>query len=208
MPMYSSQRSPQYHERDVVQEWPLRSSPVKNDQSTSERRSIGSRMIRALANFFIAVLIGVGVTLAWQSHGDDAKEMVRTWAPSLAWLLPASTTKSPPDSQESAAATVTSPELLQHLKPIALDLAIVRHSIEQLAAKQEQMLQNIATLQAVDEDIRQKMSSPPQSRAVSAHKPPQPSAQSSATQSSPVPPPPPSSGSPLRLLDSPAQSAR
>jgi hypothetical protein len=167
-------------------------------------------MIRALARFFVAVLIGVGVTLAWQSHGDEAKVMVSTWAPSLGWLLPVSTTKSPPDGQESTAATATSPELVQQLKPLALDLAIVRHSLEQLAAKlgqldakQEQMVQNIATLQAVDEDIRQKMSSPPQSRAVSAHKPPQPTAQSSAT-----PPPPPPSGPPLRLLDSPAQSAR
>jgi hypothetical protein len=138
--------------------------------------------------------------------------MVRTWAPSLAWLLPASTTKSP-DGQAFAAAT--SAALVQQLKPLTLDLAIVRHSLEQLAAKmeqlaakQEQMVQNIATLQAVEQDIGQKMSSPPQSRTVSSRKPPQPTAQSSAMQSSSVTPPPPSSGPPLRLLDGPAQSAR
>ena len=214
MPMSSSQSPPQYRERDVVHEWPHgpRPSAVENDHA-SKRRSIGRRIVRALASFFIAVFIGVGVTLAWQSHGDEAKEMVRTWAPSLAWLLPVSTTTSPPDGQGSAAAT--SAELVQQLKPVTLDLAIVRHSleqlaatIEQLAAKQEQMAQSIATLQAVEQDINQKMSSPPQSRAAAPRKPLQPTARSSATQSSSEPPPPPPAGQPVHLPNGAAQSAR
>jgi outer membrane murein-binding lipoprotein Lpp len=176
---YSLQSSPQYHERDVVTEWPHgpRSSGVKNDQFTGKRRSTGNRMVRSFARFFIAVLIGVGGTLAWQSYGDEAKEMVRTWAPSMAWLLP-------PDSPASAAAVVTSAELVQQLKPMALDLAIVRHGIDQLATtvkqlavKQEQMSQDIATLQATEQDIKQKISPPPQPRAVTPRKPPQPTAQ-------------------------------
>jgi hypothetical protein len=214
MPVHSLQSPTHYHEHDVVPERPRgpRSSSVKNDQFTGKKRSIGRRILRTLARLFIAVLIGVGVTLAWQSHGDEAKEMVRTRAPSLAWLLPVSTTKSP-DGQESAAAT--SAELVQQFKPVVLDLAIVRHSLEQLAAKmeqlaakQEQMAQSIATLQVVEQDISQKISSSSQSRAVSPRKPLQPTAQSSAMQSSSVTPPPPSSGPPLRLLDGPAQSAR
>ena len=220
MPMYSSQSPPQYRERDVAQEGPRRPRPsdVANDQFTSERRSIGRRIFRTLASFFIAALIGVGVvgvTLAWHSYGDEAKEMVRTWAPSLGWLLPVATTKSSPDGQGVPAAAVTSPELVQQLKPMALDLTIVRRSveqlaatIEQLAAKQEEMARNIATLQAVEQDISQKMSSPSRSRAVPPRKPPQPVALSSDTQSSSVPPPPPPAESPLRLLDGPAQSAR
>jgi len=50
---------------------------------------------------------------------------------------------------------------VQQLEPLASNLDVVRRSVEQLAAKQEQMAQNMATLQAVEEDIRQKMSSPP-----------------------------------------------
>jgi hypothetical protein len=176
---------------------------VKSDQSA--KRSIGRRIVRALASFFIAVFIGVGVTLAWQSHGDEAKDMVRTSAPSLAWLLPVSTTTSPPGGQGSAAAM--SAELVQQLKPVTLDLAIVRHSleqlaakIEQLAAKQEQMAQSIATLQAVEQDISQKMSSPSQSRAVPPRKLSQPTAQSSSE--------PPPTGQPVRLLNGAAQSPR
>ena len=83
-----------------------RSSGFKNTQVASDRPSITRRIIRALGRFSAAILIGVGVTLAWQSYGG---EMVRAWAPSLGWLLPVS---------PSAA------ELQAQLKPVAIDLAI------------------------------------------------------------------------------------
>ena len=194
---------------NVVTEWPRGPGPsaVNNNDSTGKRRSIGKRMVRALARFFIVVLIGVGATLAWQSYSDEAMEMVRTQAPSLVWLLPVSTAKPPPDGQASAASVVPSGELVQQLKPIAVDLDIVRRSVqqlankvEQLAAKQDQMShkqdeisQNITTLQLVEQEVSQKLSAPPQSRAVPPRKPPQPAAQSST-----VRPPPPSTGQPLR----------
>jgi hypothetical protein len=212
-----------------------------NDQFASDKPSIGRRTFRRVARFLItaliAALIGVAGSSAWQSHGDEAKKIVRAWAPSLRWLssawqprgdeakkmvrtwvssldslLSISMTKSPPDfdiaakqpgptragpAQDAAlpqsapitqkpapAAVAISPELVQQLNALARDLAIVRHSVEQLAAKQEQMAHNIATLQAVAQDIGQKMSSPPPSRAGRPRKPPQPIAQSSAVQSS------------------------
>jgi hypothetical protein len=46
------------------------------------------------------------------------------------------------------------------VQQLARDLAAVRHSVEQFAAKQEQMARNVATLQAGEQDIRQKMPSP------------------------------------------------
>ena len=159
-------------------------------QLASGRPSIGRRIFRSLARFFIAVLIGVGATLGWQS--DAAKEMLVARVPTLAWVLPVSTTKSP-----VVAATSTDP--MQQLAPLASNLDVVRRSVEQLAAKQEQMAQNIAALQAVEEDIRQKMSSTPpapaqQAASIPQPKPPQPKAQSSAVQSSSVPRPPPPAG--------------
>jgi hypothetical protein len=148
---------------------PYRSSGVKNAQFRSDRPSISRRLTRKLARFFLVVLIGVGGTLAWQ-HGDEVTEMARTWAPSLGWLLPVSTIKAP-------APTVTTADL----KPVAIDLALVRRSIEQLASnqdqlarKQEQMTQVIATLQAAVQDISQKILAlaPPAPKAV--HVPPKP----------------------------------
>ena len=168
-----------------------RPSGLKDDHVASDRPSIGRRIFRTLTRFFIAVLIGIGATLAWQSHGDAARDMVVARAPLLGWLFSISTTKSP-------AVAATAPEPVQQLEPLASNLDIVRRGVEQLAAQQEQMARNIATLQAVDEDIRQKVSSPSQQAAsIPQQKPPQPRMQPSAVQSSSVPRPPPAAGPPL-----------
>jgi hypothetical protein len=134
-----------------------RSSSFTNGQFKRGKPSIGGRLTRSLARLSLAVLIGVGATLAWQSYGGEA---VRTWAPSLSSLLPASTTEPP-------APAVTSTELQRQLKPIAIDLALVRRSEEQLAAnqdqlarKQDQMAQAIAALQAAEQEVSQKVSAP------------------------------------------------
>ncbi len=171
-------------------------SGLKDDHVASDRPSIGRRIFRTLTRFFIAVLIGVSATLAWQTNGDAARDVVVAHAPLLGWLFSVSTTKSP-------AVAATAPDSAQQLEPLASNLDVVRRSVEQLAAKQEQMAQNIATLQAVADDIRQRMSTPPsspsqqQAAPIPQHKPPQPRAQSSAVQSSSVPRSLPPAGAPL-----------
>jgi hypothetical protein len=133
-----------------------------------------------MARFLLAVLIGIGATLAWQTYGDEAKqivgpwatEMVRSRAPSLWANAPASATGSGQVSTDDAAvaqpasvldAAATPPraaaslDVAQQLEAMARDLAVVRGSIEQLAAKQEQIVQGITTLQA---EIGQKPGSP------------------------------------------------
>ena len=170
-----------------ILEPPLHAPPRREDRLASDRPSIGRRIFRAFVRFFIAVLIGVGATLAWQSYGDEAREAIRNWAPSLVWLLPTTTPKSMQQlepitrdlvavrssleqlavKQEQIAKAVPSFESVQHLEPITRDLAAVRSSLEQLAVKQEQMVQNIATLQTVvEQNMRQTMSSPLPSQAV------------------------------------------
>jgi len=120
-----------------------RSSDFKNTKVASRRPSITRRIIRPLGRFSIVLLIGVGGTLAWQSYGG---EMVRVWAPSLGWLLP----------------TSPSAELQALLKPVALDLAIMKRSVEQLASnqdqlarKQDQMTLAFSALQTAVRDINQ-----------------------------------------------------
>ena len=160
-------------------------SGFTNNPLTSES-SITRRIFRALARFFFVVLIGVGATLAWQSYGDRAMDVVRAWDPSLGEWLPASTSK-------PAAPPVTSAEVQQQLKPIATDLAAVRRTIEQLTANQDQltrvqqqMAQSIAALQAAEQQLSQKLSSPPPPKAVQVPppKPPQTPAQVSSPPSS------------------------
>jgi len=145
------------------------SQGFKNTQVASDRPSIARRIIRALGRFCVAVLIGVGATLAWQSYGG---EMVRAWAPSLGWLAPAS----------------PSAELQAQLKPVLLDLAIMKRSVEQLASgqdqlarKQDQMTQAFAELQAAEQDINQNILAlaplAPKAGHVTPPKPPQSPAQ-------------------------------
>jgi TolA-binding protein len=142
------------------------------------RPSIGKRMFRTLVRFSIAVLIGVGATLGWQSYGDEAKEMLVAQAPALGWVLPVSTTKSP-------VMAATSTDTTRQLAPLASTLDAMRRSVEQLAARQEQMAQNIAALRAAEENVRQKTSSTPpaptpapapaqQAASIPQPKPPQP----------------------------------
>jgi len=138
-------------------------------------------MARALTRFLIAVLIGVGATLAWQSYGDVAREMLAARLPTLAWLLSVSKT--------SPVVAATPADPMPRLESLVSSLDYVRRSVEQLALKQDEMARNIAALQAVESDIRQQVSSTPQSPAqqavsISQPKPPLSRAQPSAVQPS------------------------
>jgi len=126
-----------------------------NDQIAHARPLNGRRTVRSLARFFIAGLVGVGITFVVRPYGDEAKKMIGSWAPPLSQLL--SMTKSP--QAPASAAAVTSPELVQQLDAMTHDVADMRNRVEQFAAKQEQAGQNIETLQAVEQNINQKMPS-------------------------------------------------
>jgi len=139
-----------------------------NNRSALKKRSIGKRMMYATIRFVVAVLIGVGATLGWQAYGDQARAMLASWDPALAWLTP------PPAAQPSpAAAAVSAADLAQQLKPITLEIAAIRQNVEQLAAKQEQfatdegrMAQGLAVIHALEQDIGLKVSSLAQPKPV------------------------------------------
>jgi hypothetical protein len=144
-----AERAPFHRVHQLIESISGRLSSFKSVRFPGDRLSINQRIFRALVRFFVAVFIGVGVTLAWQYYGH---EMLKSWAPS--WLLPAS----PPGP------AVTSAELQAQLKPMAFDLAILSRSVDHLAASQdqlarqeEQLRQAFATLQAAEQDIDQKI---------------------------------------------------
>jgi hypothetical protein len=94
---------------------------------------------------------------------------------------------------QSTPVTQTAPALaVATIDEVVRDLAVMRNSIDELAANQEQMAQNIAALQAAEQDIIQTRSSPPLSGPVSP--PPRKKAQrvaprKLAVQSPSMPPP-------------------
>jgi hypothetical protein len=172
----------------------------------SRGRWFGRRVFRTFAYGFI-IIITVGAALAWQSSDDKTKDMVRAWGISLRQLSSVLGTKSHTASdaaaepvskisEQASVAAGSSPEAQRQLETIVSDLAVVRRIVEQLAAKQEQMAQDIATLQAAEQNVSERKSSLPQSLAV----PPRKNMQSEAAVQSPsVPIPTPRPQKPLPL---------
>jgi hypothetical protein len=116
-----------------------------------------------LMRLLITFCIGVVVTLAWQSYGDAAREMIANSYPQLSWLAPqAAVAQTAPD----AIAPATSSLDPQQLKEMSADLAAVRQKVDQLAAQvaagQDQMARDFAAkLQAAEQDIVATISVPP-----------------------------------------------
>ena len=81
--------------------------------------------------FLFLVLAGVGGALAWRYYGGQATDMIGTPG-----ALPGATNK-PTAPPEGFA------ELQQQLKPIATDLAAVRHTLEQQSAANHDQLTRI-----------------------------------------------------------------
>ncbi len=153
------------------------------------RPSIGRRISRGFARFvfmaLIAVLTGVAASSAWESHGDEATQVVRTWASSLKSRVnnffndvdlaaaqkranPTETSMPNVQSQVTSVAQNQTPvmaempiESVQQLKSISQDVALIRDRLEQLASAHEQMIRKVASLQAVGQEIKQKMLSLP-----------------------------------------------
>jgi hypothetical protein len=155
----------------------------KEDRTAIGRPAVHRSLRRALVQFVLAVLIGVSGTLGWQAYGQ---QMLATHAPTLAWLFSISAAKLSP-----AAGASSDPA------PVASNLDAVRRSLEQLAARQDQMSQDLATLQALEDDIRQRMSfmppsptSIPPAASVLPPRLPQPRVQPTAVQPLAVQPPP------------------
>jgi len=127
-----------------------------------------------------------GPSSAWQSRGDEAKMMVKeAWASSINWLMKNSPLGiNPVAKQKSSTSTDQAPkreaalsasvaqkappvaatvsfESLEQFKTMAHDLTVVRQKLEQLTVAQQQMTQNIASLQTLQQEIKEKQASPP-----------------------------------------------
>jgi hypothetical protein len=129
---------------------------VEDDASMSGTPWVTKQPSRASAVllFLFVVVVGTGGAFAWRYYGDQAMDVIRT--------LPGATSK-PTAPPEGFA------ELQQQLKSIAVDLAAVRHTLEQqstanhdqLTRIQEQIAQQSIALQATKQELSQKLSSSP-----------------------------------------------
>ena len=166
------------------------------DLEASERKAIHDRLgaieketkrrgSRGLARYLVALLIGVAATLAWQSYGDAAKQVIATRAPELGWSPeakqmiaswtlgwtkpPVVESKAAPVAQTAPIATSLDPEKVRQM---AQNLAEVRETVQELAAGQNQVTREIDKLESAVVEILMKMPEPPpQPPAAPARKP-------------------------------------
>ena len=161
------------------------------EEISDNKPSVGRRVFRT---FVYSLIFAAMVAVAWQAYRDDeAKKMFSvlghswlTWVSSLSRHKSSvgsdpATARAPKSSDQTAAVAQSgaapaladvSRELQQQLQAVISDLAIVRRAVEQIASKQEQMAQDIATLQAAERNVSQKVSSPAPPAQAAAVRPP------------------------------------
>jgi hypothetical protein len=113
---------------------PFRETTLENDQLPNRQPTLRKRASRALARFLIAFCIGVATTLAWQSYGDAAREMIANSSPQLGWLAPRAEPVAQNTPETIALVAPAAPSLdQQQLSAISLDLDAVRQSTDRIA---------------------------------------------------------------------------
>ena len=207
------QRSPVEEDEPVERDDLRPGFTSRLDQEASERKAIYDRLVaienemkrrgsRGFVRYLVAICIGVAATLAWQSYGDAAKQIIATRAPELGWLPDAKQmiaswtlgwTKPPAGSEKQALPVAqiapSAPSIdAEKVQQLTQSLAVLRQTVEQLAAGQDQMTRVIGRLEsAVTELIVKIPEPPPQPPAAPARKP------TPAPPSSRTPGPPPTS---------------
>jgi hypothetical protein len=199
--------------------------PSYLDQQASESQAEHDRLAienemkrrgsRGFSRYLVAILIGVAVTLAWQTYGDatkqiiatkapelgsspEAKQMIASWIDQLGWTRPPTGSEKQATSvaQTAPAASSIDPEKVQQM---ARDLATLRQTVEQLAGGLDQVTREIGKLESADAEILAKITAappPPRPVAAPARKPTAPIAPPSSpasvappTSLAPIPPP-------------------
>jgi hypothetical protein len=184
------------------------------DQEASERKAIYDRLVaienemkrrgsRGFARYLVAILIGVAATLAWQSYGDAAKQIIATRAPELGWSPEAkqmitssiqwigltkpgagSEKQAPPLAQTAPPAPSIDPAQVQQMTQ---NLSALRQNVEQLTAGQDQMARQIARLESAIAEVIVKMPAPPPQPPAAPARKPTPIAPPASR--APIPPP-------------------
>src|SRR5258707_4855576 len=129
---------------------------VKNDQLTTSRPSLGKRASLAFAYYLIVFSVGVAATLAWQTYGDAARQLIALAA-------------SAPNQPQLNAISLDLDAVRRSIDGLAIAIGTsitpsqeqITHNVDQLAACQEQMTREITKLQAVERYVLYKNSDPP-----------------------------------------------
>lgn len=183
-----------------------------SDGHNRRKRSAAGRWLRGAFVTFLFAGGSAAATIAWEKHGDIARQKLAEWTPALMSLLPstsqttpveaaqaappvapdqptdqtAATTPAAPVVTAAAAPAATPADATQTVESMTRDIAAMAQQIEQLKA-------NIAELKAGQEQMVREMAKPPAPKPVAETKPPvDPRARASALPPrapAPIPPP-------------------
>jgi hypothetical protein len=184
------------------------------DQEASERKAIHDRLVaienemkkrgsRGLTRYLVAICIGVAATLAWQSYGDTAKQIIATragelgWSPEAKQMIASSIrwiglTKPPAGSEKQAVPVAQTAPPAPSIDPAQVqqmtqNLSALRQNVEQLTAGQDQMARQIARLESAVAEVIVKMPAPPPQPPAAPARKPTPTAPPASR--APIPPP-------------------
>jgi hypothetical protein len=134
--------------------------------------------------FIFTFGIGILATLAWQTYGDTAREMIAGSYPQLIWLSPRAAAAQPVVTTTSAPARPTDAQQMQEL---SIRLADMRQRVDQLsqqlASSQEQVTRDIgAKLAAAERDILDKIAAAQPRTEATVRKPATPPQATQSTQ--------------------------
>jgi hypothetical protein len=182
---------------------------VASDGHSRQKRSSAGKWLRGA---FITMLFAGGsaaATVAWDKHGDTARQMLAEWTPALASLLPSASQTAPvaavqaaPPAEQAATDQATDQSVAppptqvaaavpiaaqsdpgQSVQSMTRDLAAMAQQIEQLKA-------NIVELKAGQEQMAREMAKPAAPKPVADARPPvDPRARMSALPPRPTAPP-------------------
>jgi len=133
------------------------------DWLASLRPSFGKRT--SATHFFVAALIGVAVAFVWQfqrvstakSPNDVAVGETQSGYPPIGQL---SVQDGPPQTASATQTVATSSKLVQQFEGMARDLVVLQRKVEELAAKQEHLVDAQAQLAAWQEQTAQNIAKP------------------------------------------------
>ncbi len=179
---------------------------TSSDGAVTRKRSAAGTWLRGAFVAFFFAGGSVAASIAWEQHGDTAKQMLAEWTPVLTSLVPSTAQTTPvaavqadqgptPATVDQSGAPSTSPVPAQAAVPSAAtqpdpaQLVQMSNDLAAMAQQIEQLKANIAELKAGQEQMVREMAKPPaprpvaaetkpvDSRARAAASPPQPSAQ-------------------------------
>jgi hypothetical protein len=173
------------------------------DGHNRQKRSSAGKWLRGAFVTFLFAGGSAAATIAWEQHGDTARQMLAEWTPALASLLPSTSQTSPvaaaqaarpaaevatdqsatlPVAQAAAVPAATPSDATQSVQSMTRDLAAMAQQIETLKA-------DIAELKTGQEQMAREMAKPSAPKPVAETRPVDPRARMSALPPRPAPPP-------------------